>query len=58
MRLIHQSTALPRRFALALLLLFGSCGGSGNECPVCMEEKCDDLMRVCEEDADCACMAE
>lgn len=44
------------RLALTLALL-STCSG-GNDSPVCLREKCQDLLDVCEWDADCACAAE
>ncbi len=41
---------------VAMLLVALSCSEAG-ECGECQEEKCADLLRICERDADCACLA-
>jgi len=43
--------------AAALAGLALGCGSGGNECAACIDEKCSDLLAVCNGDADCACVA-
>jgi hypothetical protein len=43
---------------VSVLGLVGVGCKSGNECPACIEEKCSDLVDICKEDADCACMVD
>lgn len=35
-----------------------ACSGADDDCGVCVEDKCADLVSYCSEDPDCACMAE
>jgi hypothetical protein len=40
------------------LLVSAGCGGGENDCIECQQEKCTDLVAVCDPDPDCACMAD
>ncbi len=55
---MRASVKLAAIATLAALATLGGCSGSGAVCAECMEEKCNDLVAVCETDPDCACMVE
>ncbi len=43
---------------VVLLVASAGCSGGGESCAVCVDEKCSDLVALCDTDPDCACMVD